>query len=225
MPYCHQCGAQTEPETAFCAACGVRLEEQAPVSQPPPSPPPPPAPGGRSPWTIFGGIIMLAVLVAGVVALYDAAANDGEWGESIFGGGEDGAAVTAPSPTAESTVDLVPTVEPTPTTEATPRDVPTVAPATPGYATPEGAIAALLEEAGADYVGDCDMANLDTDVGMQCSFLWEDRVDTLIYVVGFTFSEPDKWLLLAHLSGGDKWVVVNVAEFEPGPQDTVPPWP
>lgn len=224
MPYCPQCGIQTEPDAAFCGACGARLEGQAQVPSPPPSPPPP-APGGRTPWSLLGAIITLAALAVGAVALYDAAANDGDWGEDLFGGGGDEAIVAASSPIPEATVRLVPTVEPTATSETPPQGQPTVTPVPTGYATPEEAIAALLEEAGLTYVGDCDTANLETDVGSYCSRLWEDRSDTIIYAAGLAFSEFGTWLLLAQSSGGDGWTVVDTAEFVSGPEDAVPPWP
>ncbi len=180
---------------------------------------------------------MVGGLALGLAALYDAAANDGDWADSIFGGGGgEEASVAAPSPTAEATEEPSPTVEPSPTrvppkratvrpapgpTVRPPAEQPTVVPPTWGYATPEDAIDAFL---GVPYIGDCEWASLETDVGYYCSFLWEDRFDTLIYVVGPTFSEPDTWLLLTDLGVGDDWVVMDAAEFVPGPQDTVPPW-
>jgi len=94
-----------------------------------------------------------------------------------------------------------------------------------GYDLPEEAIAVYLEEYGLEYAGDCAYADFETDVGSYCSMLWEDRGDPLIYVVGLAFSEPDTWLLLALQGERGGWLVVDAAEFVPGPQDTVPPWP
>ncbi len=254
MPYCPKCGSQTEEGAAFCSDCGERLEEQAAAPEQQPPTPGPAAKAGTTPWTLLGGLVVAGGLVLGLVALYDAAANDGDWADSIFGGGggED-TTVAALSPTPEETAQPSPTVKPSPTVEPSPTEVPprratvrpaseptatpapgptvtpppeqpTVAPPPSGYTTPEDAIGAYLADLALPYVGDCEFASLDTDVGYYCSFLWEDRFDTLIYTVGLTFSEPDTWLLLAPLGAGDDWVVMDTAEFVPGPQDTVPPW-
>jgi len=240
MPYCPKCGSQTEAEAAFCGDCGVRLKEQA---RPPEQQPPTPGPAARvgtTRWPLIGGAVVAALIVVGGVALYDAAANDGDWADSIFGGGGgEEAIVAAQSPTPEATVQPSPTVKPTPTqvpprratvrpapgpTVTPPPEQPTVVPPTWGYATQEEAIDTFLIDYDVPYIGDCEWASLETDVGYYCSLLWEDRFDTLIYVVGPTFSEPDTWLLLAPLGAGDDWAVIDVAEFVPGPQDTVPPW-
>jgi hypothetical protein len=165
---------------------------------------------------------VLGPLALGLVALYDAAANDGDWADSLFGGDSQEPAVASLTPTPQATVQPSPTVEPSPTAEPPPG--PTVTPPPSGYATPEEAIYAFLEENGLEYVGDCEGASLETDVGYYCSLLWEDQFDTRYYVAGLTFSEPDMWLLLARLGARDDWTVVDVAEFVPGPQDTVPPW-
>lgn len=232
MPYCPQCGSQTEPGAAFCGDCGARLEEQAaaPPGQQPPTPRPA-ARGGAAPWANLGVLVVLGGLVLGLLALYDAAANDGDWADSIFGGGGEEPAVISLTPTPLTTDELTPTVEPTPTEEPSPGptvtpppEEPTATPISEGYLTPEEAIGAFLAEYDVPYVGDCEFASLETDVGFYCSMLWEERLDSSIYVAGLTFSEPDTWLLLAQLSGGDDWTVVDVAEFVPGPQDTVPPW-
>lgn len=232
MPYCPQCGSQTEPGAAFCGDCGARLEEQA---APPPGQQPqtarPATRGGTTPWSLLGGLVVLGGVVLGLVALYDATANDGDWADSIFGGGGGGeAVVAAQSPTPQAADEPSPTAEPTPTEEPssratlTPREEPTPTPIPAGYLTPEGAIDAFLADLDLLYVGDCEGADVETDVGFYCSLLWEERFDSSIYVAGPTFSEPDVWLLLEQLSASGDWAVVDVAEFVPGPQDTVPPW-
>jgi hypothetical protein len=175
---------------------------------------------------------VLGALALGLVALYDAAANDGDWADSLFGGDGKEPAVASLTPTPQATDQLTPTVEPTPAelpppgpTVTPPPEEPTATPISAGYLTPEKAIAASFAEYGEAYVGDCEGASLETDVGAYCSLLWEDQFDTRIYVAGLTFSEPDTWLLVSRLGARDDWTVVDVAEFAPGPQDTVPPWP
>ncbi len=226
MPYCPKCGSQIEAEAAFCGDCGVRLKEQA---QPPEQRPPeqqPPTPGwaakvGTTPWSLLGGLVVVGGLALGLAALYDAAANNGDWADSIFGGGGgEEASVAAPSPTAEATVEPSPTREPRPRpTVRPPAEQPTVVPPTWGYATPEDAIDAFL---GVPYIGDCEWANLETDVGYYCSFLWEDRIDTLVYAAGPTFSEPDTWLVLAPPDAGGDWMVIDWADFVP--EEAGPSW-
>ena len=235
MPYCPQCGSETEEEAAFCGDCGVRLEEQAPVP-PPGQQPPTPRPaarGGATPWSLFGSLVVLGSLALGLVALYDAAANDSDWGESIFGGGGgQDAIVAAPSPTPEATDQPTPAMEPAPIETPPPEptatplpDEPTATPIFPVYLTPEEAIAAFFAEYGEAYVGDCADADLDTDIGSYCSVLWEDEFDTRIYAAGLTFSEPDTWLLVSRLGARDDWTVVDFAEFPPAPEEPIPPWP
>ena len=233
MPYCPQCGSETEPGAAFCGDCGTRLEEQgaAPPGQQPPKPPAArrSAMGGATPWSNLGVLVVLGGVVLGLVALYDAAANDGDWADSIFGGDGEEQAAASLTPTPQATDEPSPTVEPTEEpspgpTVTPPAEEPTATPIPEGYLTPEDAIGAYLADYDLPYVGDCEGANLDTDVGYYCSLLWEERFDSSIYVAGPTFSEPDTWLLLAQLSGRDDWTVVDVAEFVPGAQDTVPPW-
>lgn len=232
MPYCPQCGSEIETGDAFCGDCGARIEEEAP--QPPGQKPPPPQSAtrqGARPWPLLGGLVVVGALALGLAALYDAAANDGDWADSIFGGDGEEPAVVTLTPTPQTTVQPSPTVEPTPTEEPSPGptvtpppEEPTATPTSPAYITPEEAIAAFLEESDVAYVGDCEGADLETDIGAYCSLLWEEQFDTRYYVAGPTFSEPDVWLLLARLSARDDWTVVDVAEFVPGPQDTVPPW-
>lgn len=94
-----------------------------------------------------------------------------------------------------------------------------------GYDLPAQAIKAYLEYYGLEYAGDCAHTDPETDVGSYCFNLWEDRGDQLIYVLGLAFSEPDFWLLLAFQEESGGWVALDVADFVPGPQDTVPPWP
>jgi hypothetical protein len=228
MPYCPQCGSQTEPEAAFCGDCGARLEEQA-APAPSERRPPTPRPGARQGatlWSLLGGLVVLGGVALGLVALYDAAANDGDWADSLFGDGGGGKVVVAVqplTPTPTLTDQPSPTAEPTATAAPLPEE-PTATPISAGYLTPEEAIGAFLAERDLPYVGDCEGASIETDVGSYCSLLWEERFDSSIYVAGPTFSEPDTWLLMGHLSGGDDWTVLDLAEFVPGPQDTVPPW-
>lgn len=209
MPYCPNCGAETEAGAAFCGSCGARLEGEAP-----PAPPRPPAPQ-RLPWAILGGIIALVVLVVGGVFLYNALAGDEDGQERV----------AASSPTARATPEVTATVEDTPLPEETPRWQPTAELPASGHATPEEAIGAYLAQYGLEYAGDCAYADHETDIGSYCSVLWEDRGDQLIYAAGLAFSEPDTWLLLAQQGESGGWLVVDAAEFVPGPEDTVPPWP
>lgn len=98
-------------------------------------------------------------------------------------------------------------------------------PSVTGYDLPEEAISVYLEGYGLEYAGDCAYVDLESDVGSYCSMLWEDRGDQLVFAAGLAFSEPDTWLLLALQGETGGWLVVDAAEFVPGPQDTVPPWP
>jgi hypothetical protein len=187
------------------------------------------AKAGTSPWSLLGGLVVVGGLALGLAAVFDAAANDGDWADSIFGGGDgEEAIVAAPSPTAEATVEPSPTqapprratVRPAPgPTVRPPAEQPTVIPPTWRYDTPEDAIEAFL---GVPYIGDCAWASLDTDVGYYCSFLWEDRFDTLVYAAGPTFSEPDTWLVLAPPGSGGDWMVIDWTDFVP--DDAGPTW-
>jgi hypothetical protein len=188
---------------------------------------------------MLGGLLALVALVAGAVAIYDEVGRDGDWRENLFGDGEEEGIVAGPSPTAlaspEPTATRQPTlpaspqatatVQRTPSPEVTPSARLTPVPTVPGYATPEEAIAAFLQEHDVTYVGDCETASLETDIGKYCSVIWEERADRLIYAVGLAFSEPDTWLLLAQLGGRDDWLVVDFAEIPPAPEEAVPPWP
>ncbi len=254
MPYCPNCGSETEAGAAFCGSCGAQLEGEAP----PPPPSPPARQGSR--WAGFAGLLALILLVAGGVALYDQVGRDGEWRHRLFGGEEDQRVVAGPSPTmsaaptptaavpsptasalpeptrapaptatARPTTPPEPPPRPTPTTpsEATPTAVqaPTAVPPAPGYTTPEEAIGAYLEQYGVSYAGDCASADLQTDVGSFCSTMWEKTDTGLVYLAGLAFSEPESWLLLADQGGGSGWLVVDQAEVVPGPQGLVSPWP
>ncbi len=181
----------------------------------------------------------LAALAAGAVALYDEAGRDGEWRESLSGGEEEKGVVAVPSPAAPASPEATAAVRPTPLAspeataaaqrtplpEVTPSERPTPVPTPSGYVTPEEAIAAFLQEHGVTYVGDCETASLETDVGSYCSVIWESGIDRPIYAVGLAFSEGDTWLLVARLGGGDDWLVVDFAEIPPAPEEAVPPWP
>ncbi len=234
MLYCPQCGAETEPEATFCGDCGARLEEQATPPERQPKAPGPAARGDTTPWSRLGALVVVGGLALGLIALYDAAANDGEWADSVFGGDSEEPAVASLTPTPQRTVELIPTVEATPTTtpqpsptvEPTPSPEPTPGPtATPpasGYATPEEAISAFFQEAGMAYVGDCEGASLETDSGAYCTSIWEDGGDTRTYRAGLTFSEYDTWLLVSRPGAGDGWTVVDSAVFVPG--EDASPW-
>jgi hypothetical protein len=161
---------------------------------------------------VLGGVVL------GLVALYDAAANDGDWAESLFGDGGGGeAAVVVLTPTPMAAGQPSPTVEPTPTEE------PTATPISPIYLTPEEAIDAFFAEHDLSYIGDCEGASIETDVGAYCTTIWEDTIDTLIYRAGPTFSEYDTWLMVARLGARDDWTLVDFAEYVP--EDPAPPWP
>lgn len=128
MPYCPQCGRETEPDSAFCDECGARLEEEA---TPPKQQPPIARSDAREGATSRLGLGVLTVvgaLALGLVALYDAAANDGDWADSIFGGGSGEPTIVRLTPTPEMIDQLTPTVEPTPTEEPTPEPTATPSP-------------------------------------------------------------------------------------------------
>jgi hypothetical protein len=222
MPYCPDCGAQNEANAAFCESCGAHLEGEPP-------PPPSRSPAGQGPrWAALGGLVALMVLAAGAVALYDQVGRDGEWRQRLFGGAEEQKVVAGPSPVVPAaptpTAVPQPTVAPQPTAvpQPTPPPPPTAVPPAAGYATPEEALRAYIEQYGGRYVGDCALANIQTDVGDFCAALQEDRGQTLIYAAGFTFSEYAVWLLVVNQGGG--WLVVEEAKIVPGPDGAIPPW-
>lgn len=219
MPYCFNCGAETEEGAAYCGSCGTRLEGEAPTA-----PSRPPVRAGF-PWAILVAIVVVVVIVAGGVALFGVLAGDDDDEERLPGAEEQERVEAAPSPTVAPTIQATAAVETTPAPDESPRVEPTSVPPAAGHATPEDAIAAYLQEYGVDYTGDCAFIDLDTDIGLYCSMLWEDRGDQLIYDIGLAFSEPDTWLLLEVQGETGGWLVVDTAEFVPGPQDTVPPWP
>jgi hypothetical protein len=244
MPYCPNCGSETEADAAFCGSCGAQLEGEAPP--PPPSPPARQGPRGST----FAALLALILLAAGGVALYDQASQDGEWRHRLFGGGEDQKVVAGPSPTtsaaptataAAPSATASPLVEPTATRAPTATARPTALPPTPppaptapapspippapGNATPEEAIGVYLDQYKVSYAGDCASADLATDVGSFCSTLWGKSNSGLVYLAGLAFSEPESWLLLADQGGDSGWLVVDQVEVVPGPQGLVPPWP
>lgn len=94
-----------------------------------------------------------------------------------------------------------------------------------GYESPDQAIGAHLEGYSLVYVGDCESADPETDIGFYCSILWEDRGDQLIYVTGPVFSELEVWLLVSLQGEDGGWLVVDEAEFVGGIEDAEPPWP
>lgn len=222
MPYCPRCGSQNEADAAFCGACGTRIEGVAP------SPPPtagPPAQGRANHWPVIGGIVALVAIVVGGVLLYSAVTNDDGGRDSLLGADGEEATPTALSPTREATLAPTRPAAPTLTPEPLPTDEPTLVPPVQGFATPEDAIAAFLQEYGLTYVGDCETASIETDIGSYCSMLWEDQFDTRIYLAGLTFSEADTWLLVSRLGARDDWMVVDLAPVGPLEEELVPPWP
>lgn len=94
-----------------------------------------------------------------------------------------------------------------------------------GYGSPDEAIAAFLGERAVGYAGDCVYADPDTDIGLYCAMLWEDRGTELIYLMGPAFSEPDTWVLLALQGEGGGWLVVDDAGFVGDVEVAEPPWP
>jgi len=234
MPYCPNCGAENEADAAFCESCGSPLRAAAAPPQsppppaaaepPPPTPPAPPAAGRRFPWVAIGGIVVLVAVIAGGVLAYNALSDD-ENGKDAVSDEEDKETMAAPTATERPTAEATETVEPSPSPKPSPtKPPPTEEMPVIGWDTPARAIAAYFDQYGIDYAGDCSQADLETDAGKYCWMSWADRGDTLIYVIGPTFSEPDTWLLLAWQEGGG-WLVVDAIQFIPGPQDTVPPWP
>jgi len=248
MPFCQKCGAQNEPEAAYCEECGSRLATAGqPISpgtpasvEPPapipltdagiPVPPEPPPPAGppspqRMPWRLLGALVLVAALVAGIVGIY-LAVSGGDDGEGPLAGGEEQKTVVAPSPT----VKVTPKPRATPKPTVSPKRTPTLAPkATPteeveppavSQEAQEEAIAVWVEEYGEQYAGDCGITDIETDVGKYCSSLWEDRGDSAIYAIGLTFSEFGFWVLLEQVDGD--WVVSDWADVVA--EEMVPPW-
>jgi hypothetical protein len=158
MPFCHKCGAQNEPEAAYCEECGSRLvtagqpvspgtpasvEPPAPPGAPPapipladagiPAPPEPSPPAGlpmpqRGPCRRRCALVLVAALVAGII------------GVGIFiavssrGGGDEGEGTSVKRETPEATAAPSPTIKatpkrsPTPKTTVSPKSTPTRAP-------------------------------------------------------------------------------------------------
>lgn len=216
MPYCPTCGTEITADAAFCASCGTRLEEPTATASAR-------APEG-SRWGVIAGLAGVVVLVIVGVVLYVALTGEDGDGDSVF----DGAGETAePGATLTATAEL-----PSPTTEARPTQRPPTALPTPnppppvaGHATPEEAIGAFLADQGLGYAGDCSLIDLDRDVGLYCSSLWEDQFDTRTYTAGLAFSEPDTWLLVSRLGARDDWTVVDFAALDPFAEPLEPPWP
>ena len=255
MPFCHKCGAQNEPEAAYCEECGSRLvtagqpvSPGAPASVEPPAPPgtpPVPIPSGdagvpvppeplppagppspqRMPWRLLGALVLVAALVAGIVGIY-LAVSGGDDGAGPLAGGEKQETVAAASPTVKATPKPRATPKPTASPKSTPKQMPTATPteeAPPPAVSQEAqvkAIAVWIEQSGEQYVGDCDTADVQMDVGKYCSTLWEDRGDSAIYAIGLTFSEFGFWVLLERVDGD--WVVSDWAEVVA--EEMVPPW-
>lgn len=244
MPFCHKCGAQNEPDSAYCEECGSRLvtvgqpmppDTPAPVEPSTPAPsgdagipaPPGPAPAAgppsprRAPWRLLGAGVLVAVLVAGSVGVY-IALSGGDDGEKPLAVGEKTAtAVGEASPTVKATAKPKATPKPTATPKSTPEPEPTATPEPPAVTqAQEDAVAAFVEGYGEQYAGDCATTDVDTDAGKYCSQLWEDRGDSAVYIIGFAFSEYDTWLLLERVDGD--WSVTDWAGVVP--EEMVPPW-
>ena len=249
MPFCQKCGAQNEPEAAYCEECGSRLETAgqpvspgAPASvEPPvppgappapipladagmPVPPEPPPPAGppaprRVPWRLLSALVLVAALVAGIVGIY-LAVSGGDDGEGPLAGGEKQETVAAASPTVKATPK--PTASPKSTPTPAPKATPTeeVEPPAVSQDAQVKAISVWVEEYGEQYAGDCETTNVETDVGKYCSSLWEDRGDSAIYAIGLTFSEYGFWVLLEQIDGD--WVVSDWADVVA--EEMVPPW-
>jgi len=106
--FCPRCGAKTDPDAAFCESCGARLAtEEAPAPAAPPTPP------SRSPSGLLvgGGVLLLAVVVVGVLAL-----------TGVIGGDREVARVELPPParvTAPPAMPAPATVETAPAPETT----------------------------------------------------------------------------------------------------------
>jgi len=155
MPFCHKCGAQNEPEAAYCEECGSRLvtagqpvspgapasvEPPAPIPLadagmpvPPETPPPagPPAPR-RIPWRLLVALVLVAVLLTGIAVagmlVSVSSGGGGSEGEVTLDGGEKQETVAAASPTVKATPKPRATSKPT----VSPKRTPTLAPkATP----------------------------------------------------------------------------------------------
>lgn len=77
-----------------------------------------------------------------------------------------------------------------------------------GYFSPEDTIGAYLTNYGLWYAGDCAWTDPNTDIGMYCSTLYEDRGFEAIYLLGLTFSEPDTWVLVGQYDDGS-WAVID----------------
>ncbi len=245
MPFCHKCGAQNEPEAAYCEECGSRLvtagqptspDTPAPVEPPAPAPsgdagipaPPGPAPAAgppspqRVPWRLLGALVLVAVLVAGGVGIYIALSGDDDGDKPLAVGEETATVVAKASPTVKATRKPRATPKATATPKSTPKPEPTATPEPPAVKreAQENAIAAIVEQSGEQYAGDCAITDIDTDVGKYCSSLWEDRGDSAVYALGLAFSEYGVWLLLEPVDGD--WTVTDRADMVE--EEIVPPW-
>ena len=244
MPFCHKCGAENDPEAAYCEECGspiatagqppspgaaASVEPPAPVPAGDANTPGPPASsstaGSQKPWRLLIALALIAALVAGIVGIYFAVSG-GDEKEGTLVGRETQEATAKPSPTVKETPTRKATPKPTATPKSTPKREPTATPTEetePPPASREAqikAIAAYVEESGEQYAGDCENTDIETDIGKFCSMLWEDRGDSAIYVVGTTFSDVGLWVLLEQVDG-DRVVVDTAAA---GGGDAEPPW-
>jgi hypothetical protein len=180
------------------------------------------------PWRLVGGLLLVAVVIGGIVAVYLTMSGGDDKNGGLLGGGQKVETVAAPSPTAEATAKQDATPKPTVSRKATPtpKKAPTATPAEEIQppAVRQGAqvkaIAVFIEGYGEQYAGDCEKTSVETDAGMYCSKLWEDRGDSAIYVIGLSFSEFDTWILLEQVNGD--WVVSDWAGVEV--DNMVPPW-
>ncbi len=97
---------------------------------------------------------------------------------------------------------------------------PTTAPPPPppqqpiGYWTAEDAIGAYLASYGIAYIGDCQWADPNWDIGKYCSMVYEQTPFEVSYLLGLTFSEVDSLVLVSQQSDGS-WLVTYEAPWGP----------
>ena len=94
-----------------------------------------------------------------------------------------------------------------------------------GYLSPEDAIGAYLASYELWYAGECAWVDPNTDIGMYCSILYEDRGFEAIYLLGLTFSEADTWVLVGQYEDGS-WVVTDemLVSYDAWGNLLPPPW-